>query len=215
MIIENLSVRYGNRVVFEDFDADFVDSRITMILGPSGCGKTTLLNAIAEREAFSRRVSYIFQEPRLLPWLTLRQNLEIPLEAAGFANPEREERICEYLSLVGLGERADSKPAMLSGGERQRVSIARAFAVDAPVLLMDEPFQSQDGATKQNLINLVKRLQEREQRTILGVTHYLREAEALANQLMLLGGTPATIRFAGPNTPQSVQKLAELIGHEW
>lgn len=185
-----------------------------MILGASGCGKTTLLHAVAEDIGKLSPVAFVFQEPRLLPWSSLARNLSIPLVGAGYDSLEAVNRAEEYLALVGLEDRVNDRPGALSGGERQRVSIARAFAMPASLLLMDEPFQSQDTVTKGQLMSLVKRLQDREKRTILAVTHSVTEAEYLGDELLLLGGKPATIRYRGLNTERNRTELIAAIGQD-
>jgi ABC-type nitrate/sulfonate/bicarbonate transport system ATPase subunit len=189
MRVDNLSVSYGDRAIYDGFSHDFPDNRITAILGPSGCGKTTLLNSIAYGTN-DFRTAYVFQEPRLLPWCTIEKNITLVLEGEAKA---RKARARDYLARVGLENRAGEYPDRLSGGERQRVAIARAFSAPAEVLLMDEPFQSQDPALKAQLVALVKDLQQNEKRTILAVTHDVREAASLADRAIVLGGRPARI----------------------
>lgn len=203
MKVEGLSVSYGDRSVFSDFSIDFPEDAITVILGPSGVGKTTLLNALAVGS-----VSYVFQEPRLIPWHTVERNLSLVLP--GDTRIARE-RAREYLGKVGLGDRLRAFPDRLSGGERQRVSIARAFAYPAPLLLMDEPFQSQDPATKAQLIDLVRALRAEERRTVIAVTHDLREAAALADRAVVLAGRPARIALDLPGGTGLESRLGEIL----
>lgn len=189
MKIESLSVAYGDRVVFSGFSCDFLDGSVTAVLGPSGCGKTTLLNEIAFSGKYPLS-SCIFQEPRLLPWRSLEKNIMLCLKGSV---SERRERARHYLDRVGLLERAGEYPGRISGGERQRAAIARAFSFPAPLLLMDEPFQSQDSGTKSQLMKLVLDLQAAERRTVIAVTHDVREAVVLADRVIVLGGNPARI----------------------
>lgn len=189
MTISHLYKSYGQRVIFEDFTVSFKDLAITAILGASGSGKTTLLNEIALDKAILS-VSYVFQEPRLIPWKTIEKNLVLSLRGSA---PENIQYIGEYLDRVGLKNRARDYPDRLSGGERQRVSIARAFANNSPVLLMDEPFQSQDPTTKKQLIELVKKLQFEDGKTIIAVTHDISDAAQLAERAIVIGGRPAKI----------------------
>lgn len=207
MDIQNLNVTYGDRVLYDGFSISFRDHAITAILGPSGCGKTTLLNSIAFGNN-DFRTSYIFQEPRLLPWCSLEKNIMLVLEG----DPGlRRERAREYLAKVGLGRRAGDFPGRLSGGERQRAAIARAFSYPAPVLLMDEPFQSQDPLLKAQLIDLVKELQKEEKRTILAVTHDVREASALADHAIILNGCPVQVVLDIPVGPDFEKRLSEVL----
>jgi len=212
--VNRLSVSYHSGPVFRDFDASFDDGAITLVLGASGCGKTTLLRSIADREMRNGAVSFVFQEPRLIPWISVRANLALALAASNIDGPARKSRIDYFLDLVSLLSRAEDSPESLSGGERQRVSIARAFANPAPVLLMDEPFQSQDPATKRQLIGLVRELQKLERRTIIAVTHNLDETELYGDALMLLSGKPASILFQSGNNAENRKKIANLFHPE-
>ena len=175
------------------------------LLGPSGCGKSTLLNIVAgldrsydgsvtiqgrpmaEQLAAGFRVSYVFQEARLLPWLTVERNLAFVLEAGGFARPEWPERIERVLEAVGLSEFANYYPGQLSGGMQQRVAIARAFCVDPDILLMDEPFSALDELTARKLRLSLLALWERFRTTVVFVSHNAHEATFLADRLVILG----------------------------
>ena len=161
-------------------------------LGDSGGGKTTILQILSglipfegEKEGVPEKISYIFQEPRLLPNLTIKQNLSF----VG-AEPERSEPILKAMEIY---EKADRRPEYLSGGERQRAAIARAFAVDFDLLLMDEPFSSLDTALKIRLIRVFAELwkeygQSGEKKTAVFVTHDLEEALMLADRIVALKG---------------------------
>jgi len=217
MTVSGLTVTYGTRTVYDDFSIDFTDHSTTVILGPSGCGKTTLLNSIA-REENNAKVSYIFQEPRLLPWCSLEMNIMLALQGAalhGAANRspgvEHRDRARAYLEKVGLIKRAGEHPGKLSGGERQRAAVARAFSFPAPILLMDEPFQSQDPAIKAQLIDLVKTLQAEEKRTVIAVTHDIREAAALADRAVVLNGNPVRVILDIPVTAGFERQLSEVL----
>ncbi len=208
MNVDNLNVSHASGTVYDGFSARFEDSMITLVLGASGCGKTTLLHAIAERAGRESPVSFVFQEPRLIPWASVRANMNMALAANGYSPRELRSRVDEYLDLVGILGRADDHPGKLSGGERQRVAIARAFANPAPVLLMDEPFQSQDPTTKRQLIALFKEIQSAEKRTVIAVTHNLEEAEYFGDWLMLLSGKPARIALNVPNDEEGRKTLS-------
>lgn len=207
MHITNLNVRYGSKIIYDNFSISFQDQAITFILGPSGCGKTTLLNSIAKKNNIEK-VSYIFQEPRLLPWYNLEKNITLVLQGSV---KEKKERALYYLEKVGLGKRAGDYPAVLSGGERQRVSIARSFSFPAPILLMDEPFQSQDPNIKFQLIDLVKKIQVEEKRTIIAVSHDVQEATAFADRAIIINGRPVTVILDIPITDKSEHRILEVL----
>lgn len=218
MKITDLSISFNETPLYTNFSIEFKDAAITAIMGASGCGKTTLLNAIASPSAQNSsesdyHVSYIFQEPRLLPWRSLEKNIILALHSG--TDYEKKNKARYYLDRVGLAHRATDFPDRLSGGERQRVSIARSFACQTPVLLMDEPFQSQDPAQKIQLINLIKELQKDEQRTIIAVTHDVKEASALAERAVVLGGKPVTIILDIPVNSEFESHITEVLTSIW
>ncbi|HHU36629.1 MAG TPA: ATP-binding cassette domain-containing protein [Treponema sp.] len=211
MTIDSITVHYENRSVFENFSISVTDGSVTAILGPSGCGKTTLLFAIANALQKNIKVSFVFQEPRLIPWCTLQKNLELTMSGS---TSEKRDRSREYLDKVHLGSSARKLPTEISGGERQRVSIARAFSCRAPVLLMDEPFQSQDTGLKDRLMETFLQLQEIEKRTVIAVTHDVHEAKTIANHIKILGGKPAQLVFESPVLDVSTDALASIISEQ-
>ncbi len=176
------------------------------IVGPSGAGKTTLLNLIAgldqemqgsitfhsgqERRA-SPRTSFMFQEPRLIPWLNVQQNLELVLTPRLRAQPL--VALADLLALVGLSGCAAMFPGQLSGGMQRRVALLRAFIIEPSLLLMDEPFQSLDAPTAEQLRVLLQALWQRTHPTVLFVTHSLREAISLADRILFLSERPSRV----------------------
>lgn len=205
----NMDKAYGDLVILRDFNLDLEDGKITGLLGPSGCGKTTLLNIIAGLEEYQNGVieglegktfSYIFQEDRLLPWLTVEGNIRFVLEAR-YQEKEIEDILNRHLEIVGLQDYKHFYPRQLSGGMKQRVAIARAFAYPANILLMDEPFKGLDFELKQGLIQAFQNLWRRDKRTVVFVTHDLDEAMNLAHDIYFLEGRPLQIkeRRAGEN----------------
>lgn len=183
--IENLTKKYGDLTVYENFNLEIQEGEITCILGASGSGKTTLLNCIANLTDYGGEVpkikcSYIFQTPRLVPNLTVRKNLRL---VSG-----DEEKIDKVLRDVKLTDKADSYPAELSGGQAQRVAIARALVFNGDMLLMDEPFSSLDLKLKHEIFKLFKALKEEYKITALLVTHDVAEAASLADRVIVLDG---------------------------
>ena len=187
--IENFSKTYGGTAVYRNLNLTLRGGEITCLLGASGCGKTTVLNALAGLIAYEgsitgvpERVSYVFQEERLLPNLTVRQNIRYVLGKG------EESAADEILRRVELEDKADCYPSSLSGGQARRAAIARAFAYPSGLLLMDEPFSSLDTALKIRLIEVFFNLWRQDGRTVVFVTHDVEEAYMLAHRAVLLGG---------------------------
>lgn len=185
--LKNITKRYGALTVYDDFSLDIEEGKITCLLGASGCGKTTLLNILAGLVPFEGsiepsglRCSYIFQQPRLVPNLTVEGNLRLVCKD--------EKRVAEMLERVGLAEKRRAYPAELSGGQAQRVSVARAFLHPAQLFLMDEPFSSLDTALKIRLIDVFCALWREQKPTAVFVTHDVEEACMLAHRVLVLGG---------------------------
>jgi NitT/TauT family transport system ATP-binding protein len=182
------------------------------LLGPNGCGKTTLLRIIGGIEAptrgtvlldgepvlaggrHGRRVGVVFQEDRLLPWMSLQQNVALVLKPLGLDAHEREEVARRYLKVAGLGGFEHYFPGRVSGGMRQRAAIARALAIEPDVLLMDEPFGALDAQNRRIMQNEVRRIWQETGRTILFVTHSIEEAVAIGTTLVMLSARPSRIR---------------------
>lgn len=188
ILFDRVGKRYGDTDVYEDFSLEVEAGKITCLLGPSGCGKTTLLNMLAglvshegKIENIPRRISYIFQEERLLPNLTVRQNIRYVL-----GRHADNGVIDAVLEKVELTEKAEAYPSELSGGQAQRVSIARAFVYPSELILMDEPFSSLDTALKIRLMDVFCRLWKEERRTAVFVTHDAEEAYMLAHRAIVL-----------------------------
>ena len=215
--IDNLSKRFPSRtgdedlVVLDQVSLAVQDRQFLCLLGRSGCGKSTLLNVISglDREyggevmvdgqalAHSGRppvkIGYVFQEPRLLPWQTVRQNLRFTLQSSDLPERDWKDRIEYWLERVGLDGFGDAYPHELSGGMQQRASIARAFAIDPDVLLMDEPFSGLDEFTGRSLRSALLSLWRETRKTVIFVTHHCFEACYLADRIVLLGGQPSRI----------------------
>ncbi|MDP2099363.1 MAG: ABC transporter ATP-binding protein [Methylobacter sp.] len=183
-----------------NFKLSLQSNEFICLVGPSGCGKTTLLNIISGldedydgdilvgEQHTHPKIGYIFQNPRLLPWRTVRENIELALDAAVDAAV-----IDELLELMQLTQAQHSYPERLSLGMSRRVAIIRAFAIDPEVLLMDEPFVSLDAPTARQVRELLLKLWQQRPHTVLFVTHDLREAIALADRLIFLSASPMQV----------------------
>jgi len=179
----------------EDLSFELEGHVFVSVVGPSGCGKSTLLNIVSgiedptdgsvsisggERQA---RLGYVFQEPRLLPWRTVMQNMLYVIEG----DPaDARDRAMTYLRMVGLQDAGDKFPSQLSGGMQQRVGIARAFSVEPDLLLMDEPFSHLDAITARGLREQLQEIWAHTKKTVLFVTHDIIEAVQLSNRVLLL-----------------------------
>jgi NitT/TauT family transport system ATP-binding protein len=187
--------------VLDSVSFDVTRGSFTSIMGPSGCGKTTLLNIVAglldidggtiKEDGVPRHPGelfcpYVFQEPRLLDWATVGENISFVLSAQDIPKSEHDELIEEHLDKVGLDGEADSYPQELSGGMQQRVGIARALSVDSDVILMDEPFSSLDEITASTLRADLVDLWQETGKTILFVTHDMREAIYLSETVLFM-----------------------------
>jgi len=190
-------------------DLDVAESELVCLLGPSGCGKSTLLNIVAGFLApTTGRVlvggtpvtgpgadrGVVFQEYVLFPWLTVAGNVEFGLTLKGVTAEERRRTAARYLEMVGLRAHAEKFPVQLSGGMKQRVAIARAPANSPAIILMDEPFGALDAQTREVLQDELARIQRVEHKTIIFVTHSIREAVYLAERVVVMTSAPGRIK---------------------
>ena len=191
----------------DSVDLEIAEGEFLCIVGPSGCGKTTLLNIIGELETPSGglvelnvtdesrpRFSIVFQEQGIFPWMTVLDNAAYGLMARGIGRKEREKVAGDLLDRMGLGAFERSFPHELSGGMRQRVNLARAFANDSSILLMDEPFASLDEQTKLLLQDDLLAVWEGTRKTVLFITHSLDEAVRLADRVVVMTSRPGRIK---------------------
>ncbi|MFZ9481419.1 MAG: ABC transporter ATP-binding protein [Ilumatobacteraceae bacterium] len=170
------------------------------IVGASGCGKSTMLSLVAGLDDATDgtvdvrgRTAFMFQEAALLPWRSAVQNVELALKLRGVPRKERRDLALEFLSVVRLADFADKAPHELSGGMRQRVSLARALAQDAEILLMDEPFGALDAITRDILHDEIEKVAQERGLTVMLVTHNVREASRLGDRIVLLSSRPGRV----------------------
>ena len=204
-------------VAVEELMLTALPGEFVAIVGPSGAGKSTLLNIVAgldkemdgevqingrplhEDGGKTARIGFVFQEPRLMPWLTVIDNLMLVMDKS----VESEQRVRQLLREVGLADIEQSFPNQLSGGMQRRVALVRAFAMRPELLLMDEPFLSLDAPTAARLRRLLLTLWQELHPTVLFVTHHLREALALADRLLFLSSSPGRVVLDVPvNLPR-------------
>jgi NitT/TauT family transport system ATP-binding protein len=211
------------------------------LLGPSGCGKSTILNMVATlvkptggeisidgKPVIAGKatpdVGYVFQRDTLFPWRTVADNIGYGLQLAGVADTERKERVAACVAQAGLQGFEDAYPSALSGGMRQRAALMRTLVVEPQILLMDEPFGALDTHTKIDMHDVLLRIWEREQQSVLFVTHDLGEALTLSDRIILLSARPGRIKdvfevdFARPRDAVKVRetpRYAELFQHIW
>lgn len=202
IIIRSLSKRYANLDVFSQLDLTLNSGKRHCLFGPSGCGKTTLLNCIAGLEKpdhgsitgiDQKKIAYVFQEERLIPWLTVKQNIAFALTNKSFDENE-EKTIEEVLERVQLSAFKDYYPSALSGGMKQRVSLARAFAYRGEILVLDEPFKGLQHEMKKDLMDYVLKYWAMEKPHLIFTTHDLDEALYLSSDIFVLEGPPIKVK---------------------
>ncbi|MGE5149764.1 MAG: ABC transporter ATP-binding protein [Rhodospirillaceae bacterium] len=213
-----ISKRFANgTVALNDVSLDVFEHQFLALLGPSGCGKSTLLRLIAGLSDPTGgtitwhghpSLSFVFQEPTLMPWATALSNVMLPLRLAGVRSDERRERAAAALAQVGLAGFEKSYPRELSGGMKMRVSIARALVTRPKVLLMDEPFAALDEITRFRLNNDLLELWQREGFTVIFVTHSVFESAFLSQRIAVMAARPGrfieeiALEAPYPRTPE-------------
>jgi NitT/TauT family transport system ATP-binding protein len=212
ILLDNVSVSYetprGRLQVVDRVSLAVDKAEFVVLVGPSGSGKSTILRAIAGLNAAEsgtitvdgktvdgppEHIGFMFQKDTLLPWQTVRENIEVGLALAGVPAAQWKQRIADLLALLRLSEFRDAYPAQLSGGMRHRVSLGRMLAYQPAVMLMDEPFGALDFQTKAVMGRELLRIWEAERRSILFVTHDIEDAVALADRVLVFSPRPARI----------------------
>jgi NitT/TauT family transport system ATP-binding protein len=201
--LRGVGKQFGDRgpTVLDGIDLEIRHGEFVCLLGASGCGKSTLLSIVAgleppsagQVEVAAPGAALMFQESALFPWLTARGNVELALRLAGAPRAARRDRADELLALVRLSGAGDKRVHELSGGMRQRVALARSLAQDRDVLLMDEPFAALDAITRDLLHDELERIWHETGRTIVFITHNVREAVRLGQRVLLMSSRPGRI----------------------
>ena len=204
----SLMKRFGDLAVLHDISVAIDDGEFVALVGPSGCGKTTFLRIVSGLESADsgsisvdgaivagpgRDRGFVFQSDCLLPWRSVLDNTLVGLELAGRIGAADLERTRKLLSLVGLAGFESYFPRQLSGGMRQRVNLARAFAIDPKILLMDEPFSALDAQTREIMQGELQRIWEEGRKTVLFVTHQIDEAVFLSDRVLVFARRPGRI----------------------
>jgi NitT/TauT family transport system ATP-binding protein len=237
--VRSICKNYGEIEALRLIDLDFPRGKLTTLLGPSGCGKTTLLKIIAgliEPTSGEVRVNgkivtgpgperaFVFQDFALMPWATVMRNVAFGLELKGMGKVERQSIARHYIAEVGLNGFEDKYPHELSGGMRQRVGLARAFAVNAEVLLLDEPFSAVDEQNRRKFQEDLLQLVEKQRKTFIFVTHSIEEAVYVSDRIVLLSRRPSRVaqiiepkidRTASPDAIRRDQGYLDTVEEIW
>lgn len=237
--IQDLTVRFGDVLAVEKMSLDLAEGEFVSIVGPSGCGKTTVLNMLTGLmpvqqgsatilgkvpTAGNSDVAYMLARDCLLPWRCALENASYGMEVRGIDAKQREVRARDLLEQVGLKGFEKHYPKQLSHGMRQRCALARTFALDSPIMLMDEPFGALDAQTKLQLEDLLMKLWTEHKRTVVFITHDLAEAVALSDRIIVMSARPGRIvadmriPLERPRHVRALQKnrqYLELYAHVW
>ena len=207
--VKNLDQKFGDLLVLRDISFDVYDGEFLCIVGPTGCGKTTFLNVLTKlipmtdgdiyidgepANPLKHNLSFVFQEPSSMPWRTVEQNIRFGMEIKRWPKERADQRLEQMLELVGLKDFRNYYPQQLSSSMDQRVVIARAFAIDPDLLLMDEPYSQMDLKLRYYLEDEITRIWRELKRTVIFVTHNIEEAVYLAERILVLTPKPSTIK---------------------
>jgi ABC-type nitrate/sulfonate/bicarbonate transport system ATPase subunit len=222
---ENLTKKFGDLKAVDDVSFDIEEGKFLSIIGPSGCGKTTVLRLISglegptggrvllrdkEVRGPTKRIGFVFQEPALFPWRTVKRNIEFSLELNGMSQEEMERTSREHIELVGLEGFESAYPHQLSGGMKQRAGLARALAAEPEILLMDEPFASLDALSREEMQEELFNIWAKERKTFVLVTHSVDEALYLSDRIIILTKRPARIKMIFENSDKKRRESPDM-----
>lgn len=236
--VNHLTKKFGDLLVLDDMSFDVMNGDLMCVVGPTGCGKTTFLNSLTKIYDITsgeilldgvkvnpkkQNIAYIFQGNSTFPWLTVEQNVGFGLEIKMVQEKHRKEQVDKYLDIVGLTKYRNYYPKQLSASMLQRVSIARAFATEPELLLMDEPYGQLDIELRFRLEDELVKLWQMTGTTVMFITHNIEEAVYLGNKIMILTNKPTTVKttiindlprprdIADPEFVQLRNEVTELI----
>ncbi len=213
IVVKNLTKRFGELLVLDNISFEVADGEFISIVGPTGCGKTTFLNTLTklmpatdgnilvdgeEADPKKHNLSFVFQEPTCLPWRTVKDNVAYGMEIKRFPKEKQQERLKYIMDLVGLSDCANLYPNQISASMVQRIAVARAFAVDPDLLLMDEPYGQLDVKLRYYLEDELIRLWQKLKSTVIFVTHNIEEAVYVAERILVLTNKPTKIKAEVP-----------------
>ena len=207
--VENLTKKFGDLLVLDNISFDIKKGEFVCVVGPTGCGKTTFLNLLSclieptegkllidgqPADPKKHDIAFVFQEPSSFPWLNVEQNIEIGMKIKKIPEQERKERVERMISLMGLEQFRKSYASQLSVSTEQRMVIARAFAMNPDLLLMDEPYGQMDIKMRFYLEDEVIRLWRETGTTVIFITHNIEETVYMAERILILSNKPATVK---------------------
>ena len=207
--VNHLTKKFGDLLVLNDVSFEVMDGDLLCVVGPTGCGKTTFLNSLVniyqitsgeilldgkQVNTKEQNIAYIFQGDSTMPWLTVEENVRFGLNLKKISSGEKKERVEKYLDIVGLTKYRNYYPKQLSASMLRRVSIARAFATEPELLLMDEPYGQLDIELRFKLEDELVKLWEMTKTTVIFITHNIEEAVYLGNKIMVLTNKPTTVK---------------------
>ena len=236
--VRNLTKKFGDLLVLDHINFNIQKGEMVAIVGPTGCGKTTFLNCMSKltdttegdifidgvpADPVKHNLAFVFQEPTALPWRTVAENVVYGMEVKGVPEQERKARLDTILNLVGLKDTADLYPNQVSASMMQRIAVARAFAVNPDLLLMDEPYGQLDVKLRFYLEDELVKLWQTLNSTVLFITHNIEEAVYVADRILVLTPKPTTVRaevivdlprprdFLDPKFVEIRRQVTELI----